>query len=156
MQRRIPLIIDGIPRWKCPKCGSYLPESEFTKTASRWNGICGYCKKCHRMRVHAWKDANRERIRLRSRIRSKAIYEANPKRFCDRRRVYAEKYPHKEKARHAVSDALRAGKISRPGECSNCGKACKPQGHHPDYSKPLDVIWLCSVCHSAADRKDGV
>jgi hypothetical protein len=26
----------------------------------------------------------------------------------------------------------------------------KPEAHHPDYSAPLDVVWLCSAHHKQA------
>jgi hypothetical protein len=26
----------------------------------------------------------------------------------------------------------------------------RPQAHHPDYSKPLDVVWLCDDHHKQA------
>ncbi len=32
--------------------------------------------------------------------------------------------------------------------CTECNKKCKPEGHHPDYNKSLEVIWLCPRCHS--------
>jgi hypothetical protein len=30
--------------------------------------------------------------------------------------------------------------------CENCG-ATYAEKHHGDYSRPLDVIWLCRACH---------
>ncbi len=52
----------------------------------------------------------------------------------------------KVRARHALNHAIEKGRlVSRP--CEKCG-AQKAQGHHHDYTKPLDVEWLCAKCHS--------
>jgi ribosomal protein S27AE len=55
-------------------------------------------------------------------------------------------------ARNALNNAIIAGKISRPKLCSDCGKQRPLQAHHKDYSRPLDVRWLCQSCHMHADR----
>ena len=60
--------------------------------------------------------------------------------------------PEKTKAHHILNNAIRAGKITRPFLCEMCFEKCKPEGHHEDYSKPLEVDWLCIKCH----RKQGV
>lgn len=39
-----------------------------------------------------------------------------------------------------------------PKNCSDCGKNGKVDGHHNDYSKPFDVIWLCRQCHANIHR----
>jgi hypothetical protein len=31
--------------------------------------------------------------------------------------------------------------------CVNCGSDEYVEGHHPDYTKKLEVIWLCRSCH---------
>ena len=49
--------------------------------------------------------------------------------------------------------AITIGKIHRPEHCNRCKKYCKPEGHHPDYTKPYDVIWLCHSCHSKIPRE---
>lgn len=52
--------------------------------------------------------------------------------------------------------AIRYGRLVRPDHCERCGEKCYPDGHHHDYSKPLDVEWLCRSCHIAhhwAERK---
>jgi hypothetical protein len=57
--------------------------------------------------------------------------------------------------RVAVARALRMGDLVRPGKCSRCEKIGRVDGHHSDYSKPLEVVWLCSSCHRKQHlRKD--
>lgn len=46
-----------------------------------------------------------------------------------------------------VAQAEKRGSLIRPKACSNCGTAAKLHAHHPDYTKPLDVMWLCHSCH---------
>lgn len=63
--------------------------------------------------------------------------------------------PLKRKAMQAVRDAVRRGKIDKPGECKHCESATPRHllsGHHyKGHEHRLDVEWLCPKCHSAAD-----
>jgi hypothetical protein len=63
--------------------------------------------------------------------------------------AYKTKFPERYHAHHAVANALRNGSLIRPFHCSSCLLECKPQAHHEDYAKPLEVIWLCRPCHLA-------
>jgi hypothetical protein len=58
---------------------------------------------------------------------------------------HAELEEQKARARQAVNDAVKKGTLIRQ-PCAICG-ALEADGHHPDYSKPLDVIWLCPPHH---------
>lgn len=59
------------------------------------------------------------------------------------------------KAQNIVERALEAGAIVRPQACESCGVIppqmkdgrSRIQSHHPDYNKPMDVMWLCQKCH---------
>ncbi len=57
---------------------------------------------------------------------------------------------HKEKwiARAKVRYAVKKGTLAKPTKCEVCEKKKPLQWHHEDYSKPLEVIWLCSGCHA--------
>ncbi|SRR6266478_6240699 len=41
----------------------------------------------------------------------------------------------------------------RPEFCSKCNARCKPEGHHEDYNKLREVVWLCRPCHLAISGK---
>jgi len=37
---------------------------------------------------------------------------------------------------------------ARPKHCANCGRAAgKIEAHHENYTRPLDVVFLCPSCH---------
>ena len=54
-------------------------------------------------------------------------------------------------ARRKVLNARQRGELVPPDACSKCGEqpehAYLMEAHHEDYSKPLDVVWLCLSCH---------
>jgi hypothetical protein len=52
----------------------------------------------------------------------------------------------KKRAYWKVKQAILSGKLSRK-PCVVCGET-KSQAHHDDYTKPLDVEWLCAGCHN--------
>ena len=75
------------------------------------------------------------------RMRQRQYYEKN------REKMLPQHYAHK-----LVMYAVKLGMLKRPTECEVCKGNIKIEGHHDDYSKPLDVRWLCKSCHWKADR----
>jgi hypothetical protein len=53
----------------------------------------------------------------------------------------------KQLAHQAVKKALRNEKLKPPKKCEECKAPVPLQAHHEDYSKPLEVTWLCTGCH---------
>ena len=52
-------------------------------------------------------------------------------------------------AQSHVQKALRLG-LKKPDICEKCGKKFpirKIHGHHSDYRKPLQIMWVCPQCH---------
>lgn len=62
-------------------------------------------------------------------------------------RLFKKSNPEKVRAHKAVAYAKREGLIA-PEPCEGCGST-KVHAHHDDYSKVLDVRWLCRACHRA-------
>ncbi|KXV65707.1 hypothetical protein AD950_03960 [Gluconobacter oxydans] len=56
-------------------------------------------------------------------------------------------YPEKASAHAAVRQAIKSGLLHKESSCAKCGSHQHIQGHHDDYSKPLEVTWLCAPCH---------
>lgn len=52
-------------------------------------------------------------------------------------------------ARSQLTQAIKSGKVIK--ESCYCGET-KVEGHHPDYSKSLQVIWACKKHHAMLDK----
>jgi len=78
--------------------------------------------------------------------------EKNIEHVREHKRKYIKKYRQlpdvkfKDTARLLLKTEIRAGRMNRQ-PCEVCGINNGVQGHHEDYSKPLEVIWLCRKHH---------
>lgn len=63
-----------------------------------------------------------------------------------------------KRARELVHRALKTGELVKPEKCEVCNKSRKLHVYHDDYSKALDVAWLCALCRGRliGERKSGV
>jgi len=176
MAKKEPRYIDGVEHWQCAGCLNWLPREAFNKHARSANGLRPYCRACqsaqdkayyenHRASKieynRAYRAAHPERRERNNKycrdwraVNSEAVsaYQrawraANPKMSKDLVRAWCDANPEKVRARYLVKDAVRRGDLVRPGMCSKCNKPKPVDGHHPDYERPLDVIWLCRSCH---------
>jgi ribosomal protein S27AE len=93
-------------------------------------------------------------MKIRNRVRRDYIsaYDKEREKRPERKkskflqlRVYRELHPERNRARARVNYAIRTGKLVRQ-PCEICGDP-KSQAHHEDYSKPLEVRWLCDKHH---------
>ena len=152
---------------RCSKCAIEKKEDCFWVRNNRKSGVNSECKECaKKRRTNKYKENIKE-----SRVKRKIYYEKNREKLCKsqiesqkgntRYRKYQNKYlidkvksgDKKFIARRIIFMALKAKMIERPEFCSSCMKEEKLEGHHPDYNKPLEVIWLCVPCHRDLHKK---
>jgi hypothetical protein len=106
------------------------------------DGHLNHCKDCVKARVREHRATN-PKVQEYDRWR----YHNHP-----HRKNYAKKHPaHIKKAHYTVGNAIRAGKLTRPNICEECGQERFTEAAHSDYSRPLDVRWLCVSCHRRWD-----
>lgn len=61
---------------------------------------------------------------------------------------------HVAAAQQRVYYAVKDGRLVRPSACENCGAEGRIEAAHSDYSRPLDVRWLCRRCHREWDSRE--
>jgi hypothetical protein len=136
-----------VPQKKCFKCDSVKPLGDFYKHPGMADGRVNKCKECNKVDVVENRLSNIDRYREYDKYR----FANSPKRRKDiyeRAERYSSLNPEKRKAHWAVNNAVRDRRLEKASECSMCGDSSgRIEGHHDDYSKPLEVVWLCKPCH---------
>lgn len=146
----------------CFKCKSVKPVSEFYKHSEMADGYLGKCKSCaksdsrirsiKKSKDPAWVASEAERHRIKQ-ARYRSLGLASPV-TSEARKKWCLNNRHKRRAQGRLIYAVRSGKVSRPDRCQKCHiKSDRIQAHHHDYSKPLDVLFLCPACHGKEHRK---
>lgn len=133
----------------CFKCGIEKPLSEFYRHRMMADGLLGKCKACTKLDVRTHRDSH-DSVREYDRNRS-----GLPHRVELRTRVTREwrkRNPEAARAQAEAHKAMKAGYIATVPLCQTCGLDKRLEKHHPDYSRPLLVVWLCKRCHAIADK----
>lgn len=147
---------------KCIKCGMIKDLNSFYKHPQMKDGCLNKCKDCCikesiiNSKKESVKRYNRNRPNKterneKNKLRMKKLKIENYEKYNEivtkQRKNYRQNHPEKYKATAILNESLRKGEIIKSDFCMFCNKVCNTEAHHQDYSKPLDVIWLCSECH---------
>ena len=146
----------------CTTCGIHQKLENFHKHKLGRFGRGSRCKVCTKA-YHAARNADPAR-KAKTKEATARFKAKNPDYWKNRdlaaAKIYTarsrSKYPEKHTARQIFEFALWKKFITRPTVCSKCGSDGRGyviEGHHYDYTKPLDVTWLCKRCHIAVHVK---
>jgi len=128
----------------CTRCGEIKDSFDFQIRNASKDGLTASCKDC-------LKKYDRMRANLPHRVQARIDYQkttAGMKASNKAKKDFILRNPHKRIAHIKVGNAIRSGRLVRPESCEICSKNCRPEAHHCDYGKPLDVQWLCKTCHA--------
>lgn len=144
---------------RCTRCNQTKPWEDFPNVGRARPGAkrtrCRTCASAIEVERQA---QNRPAVRERYRrwyTSDLDRHRASARRRSPNHNRQAVPDPVKVRARSAVLTAMKAGTLLKPSVCSACGGAPgRIEAHHPDYAKPLEVMWLCSLCHGAEHRRE--
>lgn len=139
---------------ECNKCGNSFPRSDYEVRTHKYT-----CPRCAAEYNKRWGKKRPERIAEFN----KKYRKCHPDRIANSNKEYRKNHPeisiiaqrkfrklHPDiyKAYTVVRTKRRYGHIVPPPACSLCGTdKVRIEGHHYDYSRPLDLTWVCHDCH---------
>ena len=137
----------GLIMKKCFKCNIEKELTNFYKHSKMGDGHLNKCKDCTKIDNRNNRDKNLDYYRDYDKKRNQLDHRkkaSNSNCF-----IYRKKNPKKYKAHAMIGRAVRSGKLIKPTSCESCKAKTQLHAHHDDYNKPLNVRWLCPICHSA-------
>jgi len=159
----------------CLVCKKELEESNFHKDKKRNDGLNPWCRICCKEyqknipknkrqeyeKINYFK--NKDKILLKMAedrrknpekylLKNKLYKLKNPDKCANYRKISRERHKEERKIHRLVKKMVDKGVLYKSTYCVDCKKDCKTNGHHENYNKPFDVIWLCHQCHMKRHR----
>ena len=143
---------------RCAKCQKIKLAEAFYKNPGMPGGIGGYCKSCASKYQEIWR---KNKNYISSKEYYQEWYQSNKKTLQAERRKKRESNQMlkilQDRAWYEFDKALSKGLVKGPPLlCQSCRDIDKIgaqyEAHHPNYSEPLRVLWLCKSCHRREHR----
>ena len=123
----------------CKVCKKTLDISQFYRHSCLKDGYMNRCKLCEKECAREQRIKHSKTVRKRGR----KYYESHHVELLKKCREYSNQYPERARARNTIKRMVKRGLLIP----ENCFCGIKGEGHHPDYSKPKEVIWICRRHH---------
>ena len=134
---------------RCNRCNTVKPLSEFYKCRGMADGYFNQCKACKKVYADAYQAKNIDELRAKARERMK--HPDRVKVATELTKIWKEADARRRKCHNKVKTEIKAGRLNRD-PCVRCGDT-NSHAHHEDYDKPLDIVWLCPVCHKQRHKE---
>jgi hypothetical protein len=172
----LEVIVTRMETRVCRLCGEEKPlATEFYRDKTNKTGYRNNCRQCQIDKAAEWAKANPEKFKAGQKRHYNKYSERYKAKFRRRSaenpgrnyRLWGKAYNERhsaERLAHVVRwqrdnpDKLKAQIKARvlkdkPDRCQGCPlETSRLEKHHDDYSRPLDVRWLCKRCHVKADN----
>jgi hypothetical protein len=146
----------------CTCCHQEKRLMDFYNKKNGKFGKHAICKNCHKGKSAKWKENNPDRVRInqtlyKERLNSQYL-DLDSKftlRLDEKNKEGFERYANTKMrllANNILNYGVRKGYIEKSNICSLCKIEIDIEGHHDDYSKPLQVTWVCHGCHVLIHR----
>ncbi len=140
----------------CKRCYKSKPIESFSVLTAAKDGLQSWCKDCakeynldygrkYRLTEHGQEVRKNSDMGYAKTPDGKQAQRIATKKF-------RLKHPDRYNCHKKVGTAIRNGTlVVEP--CDNCFDTHDIEAHHEDYSKPLEIIWLCKICHKNLNRR---
>lgn len=133
---------------------------EIEKETSEFYNLHSVCKDCGVKKAILYNKVNYEKkrasdaryyVRHRARLLRRAKAYIKTPSGKESRKKYQIKWHgengEKKQAHSKVNFLIRCGEIKKL-PCGRCGDGRFVHAHHEDYSRPLNIVWLCPLHHA--------
>lgn len=138
---------------KCKSCAKEKCEGDFYQSNK------SKCKECIKVASKKNRLENIDRFRAYDKLRASMPHRVQARTEYQKTDRFKESHAKaitknralfkvRANARNLVAKAVKSGKLKKQ-PCFICGSEIV-EAHHPDYNRPLDVIWLCNKHHREA------